>query len=380
MESHSPGIKPHALGMEPCTTTMETHVPGMETHTPTMEPHTPGMESHSPGIKPHTAGMEPRAPGYPWPLLARTILLLHAYLALGVCDAIRGPTLLDLRDLLGASIADISIIFIFGSVGSLLGCLLTGVLLDRLSEWRSLYIGLTVAVMGVTNAALPYSPNLPALYALCFLSGLGSGALDTAGSVTVLQIWQGRDSGPYMHALHFTFGVGAFLAPVISRPFLMAEGGGRNGTERAVAAVAGTVWSVRTLYPLVGAFAVLISLGFIAYQCKDRRTARVEVKEETKEAENALNKFYSIFIVCLLSVLFFLYVGMEVAFGTFVSVFAVQSNLGFTRQQVSELDLFNDKALSHQGSDVTAVFWGTFAVTRGLAIFAAILAPPNLIM
>ena len=26
-----------------------------------------------------------------------------------------------------------------------------------------------------------------------------------------------------MHALHFTFGIGAFLAPVISRPFLVNE-------------------------------------------------------------------------------------------------------------------------------------------------------------
>ena len=36
--------------------------------------------------------------------------------------------------------------------------------------------------------------------------------------------------------------------------------------------------------------------------------------------------------------------------------------------------------MSVQGSDVTAVFWGTFATARGLAIFAAIVASPNLIM
>ena len=40
---------------------------------------------------------ELEAGGYPWPLLLRTILLFNAYLALGVNDAIRGPTLLDLR-------------------------------------------------------------------------------------------------------------------------------------------------------------------------------------------------------------------------------------------------------------------------------------------
>ena len=34
---------------------------------------------------------------YPWPLLVRTVLLLNAFLALGINDAIGGPTLLDLR-------------------------------------------------------------------------------------------------------------------------------------------------------------------------------------------------------------------------------------------------------------------------------------------
>ena len=34
---------------------------------------------------------------YPWPLLVRTVLLLNAFLALGINDAMGGPTLLDLR-------------------------------------------------------------------------------------------------------------------------------------------------------------------------------------------------------------------------------------------------------------------------------------------
>ena len=33
----------------------------------------------------------------------------------------------------------------------------------------------------------------------------------------LLDVWRGRDSGPYMHALHFMFGMGAFLAPVLGR-------------------------------------------------------------------------------------------------------------------------------------------------------------------
>ena len=41
---------------------------------------------------------EGKSEKYPWPLLVRTVLLLNAFLALGINDAMGGPTLLDLRN------------------------------------------------------------------------------------------------------------------------------------------------------------------------------------------------------------------------------------------------------------------------------------------
>ena len=41
--------------------------------------------------------VEDKSGKYPWPLLLRTVLLLNAFLALGINDAMGGPTLLDLR-------------------------------------------------------------------------------------------------------------------------------------------------------------------------------------------------------------------------------------------------------------------------------------------
>ena len=41
--------------------------------------------------------VEDKSGKYPWPLLVRTVLLLNAFLALGINDAMGGPTLLDLR-------------------------------------------------------------------------------------------------------------------------------------------------------------------------------------------------------------------------------------------------------------------------------------------
>ena len=227
------------------------------------------------------------------------------------------------------------------SIGSLIGCFLTGAVLDRLP--RYLFIASMLVVLGVSNSCLPYSPSLAVMYAICLVRGLVAGSIDTAGNVTLLKIWAGRDSGPYMHALHFSFGIGAFLAPVISRPFLgnmaevagghMAEVAGGNSTE-AVAEEMG-VWTVKALYPLVGSFAVLISLAFVVLHIKERKDSEIEGKEEVKSVEGTLSKGYTTLIVFMISILFFLYVGMEVAFGTYVSAFSVESKLQFTRQQVS---------------------------------------------
>lgn len=136
---------------------------------------------------------------YPWHLLLRTILLLNAYLALGMNEAVRGPTLLDLKDLVDAKISEISFIFMLSSIGSLTGCFLTGLILDKLLRFRYLIISCTLITIGFTNALLPYCPSLLVMYVCVFIGGLGSGTLDTAGNLLLLDIWKGiRDSGNFI--------------------------------------------------------------------------------------------------------------------------------------------------------------------------------------
>lgn len=291
------------------------------------------------------------------------------------------------RDLVGATIAKVSFIFALNSIGSLIGCFLTGAFMDRIPNACYLFLASTLLLIGVANGSLPYSPSLFVMYVASFLKGLASGSLDTGGNVLLLRIWEGRDSGPYMHAIHFTFGIGAFLAPLIARPFLVNAEDAQHLNRSVGAAsnltgedVEGSLWTVKTLYPMVSAYPLLLSIVFIAFHVKDSKTAKKGAKKEEKEGENQLSKGLTIAIVATVSVLFFLYVGMEVAFGTYVSVFAVQSKLQFTRQQVDIKLVISGYSCQNQGSDVTAVFWGTFAATRGLAIFAAVVASPNIIM
>lgn len=69
---------------------------------------------------------------------------------------------------------------------------------------------------------MPHCNSLTALFSLAGLNGFSIGSFDTAINVWLLEIWQ-EESGPYMQALHFTYGLGSFVAPLICEPFLSGE-------------------------------------------------------------------------------------------------------------------------------------------------------------
>ena len=62
---------------------------------------------------------------------------------------------------------------------------------------------------------------------------------------------------------------------------------------------------------------------------------------------------------------YLLYVGMEMCFGLYISTFAVESQLHLSKSE---------------GAFITAIFYGCFAATRFLAIFAAVKMCPIHIM
>jgi len=331
--------------------------------------------------------------GYPWPLFVRTVLLLVSFLFLGIVDVLRGPTLLDLKDLYNTSISKISFIFMLTSIGSIVGCFVVGLTMDKFKRLRYLVIGLLLIIYGSANCLFPYYPSLALLYTGAFFSGFGGGSVDAGCQVLLLDIWSGRNSGPYMHALHFTFGLGAFFSPLIAKPFLvnvenMEESARsnyngsnydralKNTTEMTAVdnrqLILSEMWNIRVLYPMMSVVPVLLSLGYICYFLVDWRcnkgsnsddTDKKEIKPDSDKGDKVSGK--KLLVLCITMIFFFLYVGLEVAFGTYLTTFAVKSRLGLSRGE---------------GSYLTSVFWGTFAAMRGVAVPAAIFLKPELIM
>lgn len=149
--------------------------------------------------------------------LTRTICLSLGFLVLGLCVAIPGPTLLDLEDQVKATTFEMMIVFASRSFGYLLGALLGGVLFDCFDKQLLLFCTLLVA--SIATIAIPWSLTLVVMATMFALQGVTMGALDTGGNVFCIQLW-GKKNPPFIQTLHFAFGIGAFIAPLLAKPFL----------------------------------------------------------------------------------------------------------------------------------------------------------------
>ena len=59
---------------------------------------------------------------------------------LGIVEGVIGPTLLDLKDLIGVSLGSISFIIMVSSIGSMVGCFLAGYVMDKLIRLQYLML------------------------------------------------------------------------------------------------------------------------------------------------------------------------------------------------------------------------------------------------
>src|SRR2546421_7979598 len=69
-------------------------------------------------------------------------------------------------------------------------------------------------------ASVPFMKSIVSLLSLFFTMGIVMGFVDASVNMFIIHIW-GKENPPFMQALHFCYGVGALVAPLIARPFLL---------------------------------------------------------------------------------------------------------------------------------------------------------------
>ncbi|XP_024147421.1 sodium-dependent glucose transporter 1 [Oryzias melastigma] len=291
---------------------------------------------------------------------AVTLVLCGSFLGLGMSISVLGPTFEDLALNVKKNISNISYIFIGRSAGYIGGSLIGGVLFDCMSP--HLLLGFSMLLTAFGMYAIPFCKQAALLTTFMLSIGVSMGVLDTGGNVLILNTW-GDQAGPHMQALHFSFAAGAFVSPIISK---LVFGSGEKGsvaapllnatlpiTKAPAPESAFNLKSLKSLwaYVVIGSFLLLVSfIFFILYS----RCSTAKDPSKAASGKQLVAKHH-LALVFLLFLFFFAYVGAEVAYGSFIFTYA--------------------KDFAHmpeaQAAGLNSLFWGTFAATRGFAIFFA---------
>ena len=240
---------------------------------------------------------------------------------MGITFSILGPTLPALAAQTQTSLTAISYLFIARSIGSLIGSIGGGRLFDRLAG--HVVLAGSVAVMIASIVAIPVIPQIWMLMAVLFLSGITHGTLNVGGNV--LLVWvHGNKVAPFMNALHFFFGLGTFVAPILVAQVVLVTGDMR--------------WS----YWLVA----LSSLPIMLLTLGVRSPEPQHLKGQTGGEKTDWGLVLGFFLI------FFGYSGAAQAYGGWIFTY------------VTRLGLANDTTAAYLNS----IFWGALMGGRLLSI------------
>lgn len=249
------------------------------------------------------------------------VLSYLTYLLFGMFTAAIGPTLGELSQRSGASLAAIGGVITCLFLGSVVAQLFGGPLNDRLGYKPVLVASmamLSIGILAFTSARL-----LPLMFALALFAGLGQGGVDMGANLVVAEAAPGNVT-PALNLLHFFFGLGAFIGPALVGVAIALSGAGLV-----------VQWGIAGLFLLLTiAMAVLL-------QSKPARATESGVSRDGPSIYLAL-------LLWLMGALMLIYVGVEIGLGSWIS-----SYMGLSTGM-----------LPQYGAWVTSAYWAALAAGR----------------
>jgi len=233
-------------------------------------------------------------------LIQRTFSYYFLFTCLGLNMAITGPTLPALATQTNSRIGQMGLLFLVSSIGYTLGTLISGRIFDRARG--HLVLGIAQLFVAAMLVLIPLTTWLWVLLVILVCMGVAGGFINTGGNL--LMTWtHGEKVGPFMNALHFFFGLGAFLSPLLIAQVIGVAGGYRWG------------------YWILAIIATLVALRMLTTPGNPRPSFARD--GETVRSVGPIP--VALIIACML--FFFFYVGAEIAFGGWIYTYAVTLNL-----------------------------------------------------
>ncbi len=149
-------------------------------------------------------------------LSARSFRVVSAYylsyIALGMVSPALGPALPFLAERTGVSLDVASGLFSAKALGFMLGSFATGRALERLRPHGVIQVALLVMALSMLTLAL--TPKFTLLLLVLFVAGFFTAWQDVGSNV--LLVWQLKEKvTPFLTGLHFIWGFGAMVTPLI---------------------------------------------------------------------------------------------------------------------------------------------------------------------
>ncbi|MGE0130366.1 MAG: MFS transporter [Blastocatellales bacterium] len=144
--------------------------------------------------------------------MRKTILYSLAFIALGLGSGSLGPTLPALAAQTNAEMKQISNLFIARSFGTMIGSWLIGRFYDRVAGHPLLAASLLASAIAM--AMMPSATIMPVLLGLSAFIGIAAASINVGGNALITLV-HGERVRPFISTLHFAFGLGGFLAPML---------------------------------------------------------------------------------------------------------------------------------------------------------------------
>lgn len=252
-----------------------------------------------------------------------TLTYFLLFIGIGMTGGLLGPALPHLAAMTGSTMGQIAILFTLRAVGNMGGAFITGLLMDRLDGHRVL-IGMAMLTAAGLLVA-PLSPSLAILALVFFLLGFSEVSLNAGGNTLLL--WSHREAAaPHVSALHFCFGVGNILVPLIMMGAIALSG------------------LFQLTFWLVGAYLLLMIWPLSRLPSPSLAQASTTTDDPADKRQDSL-------LLGLFMLLFSLYVGLEITFAGWITSYGVLHEMSP-----------EDAAL------LVSLFWITLSLGRLLAI------------
>ncbi|MDR3577592.1 MAG: MFS transporter [Anaerolineaceae bacterium] len=270
--------------------------------------------------------------------IRRTFGYYSVFFCLGLSAGIVGPILPSLAAQTGSTLANVGLVFMVGSIAYTFGVIFGGRVFDRLRGHPVL--GAAQICLGLVFFLIPYVPWFWLLLVLFCLRGLAESFILT-GSNAMLIWTHGEKVSPFMNALHFFFGLGALVSPLL--------------VAQVVSAALGYEWSLRAL----ALFMLVVGIRMVILPGSPQPVAQAAAEKKLAVGSQMIYPF----VISAMLFLFF-YVGAEVSFTGWFYTYAVTLNL----------------ASAAGAAYLTSVFWLSFTISRLFSIPLAVRFSPKQVL